>query len=165
MQVRDLVTFLFSPSGKIRRLQFFLGYFGIIFVAAILMEFIRIDSRSLLENALISSAVQNSPTQFNLNTSLSGIVAPLSLFVIFLLTGWAQICLMIKRLRDLKLTPWLVIFPYAAYLSTLSLYAIKYSSQGINQPIDISKFVCLLLILGFYLLLLFCPTRSVANQT
>jgi uncharacterized membrane protein YhaH (DUF805 family) len=90
-----LLSLLFSPKGKIDRLEFLGGYLFTIFVPAALLYW----------GGYLGSSMQH-PDGDDLLKLLEACIYLLSVFIFVFVT----IVLAIKRLRDMGLTAWLTIF-------------------------------------------------------
>jgi uncharacterized membrane protein YhaH (DUF805 family) len=114
-----MLKLLFSPIGAIHRLQFFYGFFGIflfLFICEIAISFI---IKAYFGHDIIAPTVKfmlhKTPHAIFSQANFEQQVAILSFMFIFAALLWSNFCLALKRIRDLNIPAWLIIFYYVYY--------------------------------------------------
>lgn len=156
-----MLELIFSPKGYIQRMQYFWGYVAlclVIFIFAILMIVIlsvfgkplgvNLDVMNVTMDAVLKAIKQGAP--FPPMKDPSAIAGYGCLITFVLLMLWCKACLMVKRLRDLAVTPWLAIIPFVAIIC---LYLPFIQNQMIIQALN-------LITIASFLLCLFWPSRT-----
>jgi len=156
---------LFSTSGAVKRKQLLIGLICV-FVFAWLSFFIWSFITVLLFKhwgvtgdimASIKEIEKNSPVNYSYILKYETIFTPIFFIIVLSVIGWCKLCLIIKRLRDLALTPWLILAPIAVYLTAFE-FGLQRDATA-QLPINTTGIICLAIIMVFYTALMFCPSR------
>lgn len=154
---------LFSPSGSIMRWRFFIGAYVALPTFSLSMLLLGYGLAFLLNGNVWLEYSEIEAVLFALKRdqvlSSQSFDLPTTVFCIFALTTyigtlWATLCLGIKRLRDLNMEPWLIIFPMLARAPVTLIMD--------NPIISAGRF---LIILGFEILFLFFKSRITKQNT
>jgi len=154
-----------SARGSIKRKQFLLGLvlvFAIMWLSFFAWSFFSIymfKHWGVTGDMVVSlkEIAKTAPEKYATIMRYETIFSPIYLGLTMLLVAWFKLCLIIKRLRDMALTPWFIILPALASIAMFenALIMLPHNNFSFN-PVNISALV---IIVVFFLILLVCPSR------
>lgn len=103
----NFLELLFSPYGAVKRMQFLIGMITVTVVTIGLLLIISFVTSKYLANLGLDVHHKRENVQAMLKYETT--YYPMLMIMVSVYAAWMKLCLTLKRLRDLALTPWLVL--------------------------------------------------------
>ena len=160
MQFKKVLKLLFLPTGATYRIPFFLGYVGIYLLTFICMMAYSLSTNYIFTHVLqLDENIDHDSAIALISTVVIGIFGPLTSIFLCLLLLWSHLCLIMKRLRDLQLSAWLVILPYLTSVSIWLIHVLQLMKPGKYDDLTISRNIALVVYIVFLIMLFLWPSR------
>ncbi len=164
-----MFNLVLSPYGSIRRMRFFVGHIEII-VLALLMSFAYMYIFPHIVSSFGIAPTDFAATFDAILKSLSSDLIPLpkwnktsgliyisgSIFILIIL--WSNICLIVKRIRDLDVSLWFALIPTGALTYICLIVMLTTHTLTDQTMLNLTEISGVLQIISF-LILLFYPSR------
>lgn len=165
MQFAEISTLLFTPKGAIKRLPFVLGIIGInmsVIASMLLLAFTPLFIMHLFgaQNLLAKGLNHNFSVSMTMSVFLFALVLTTLYVILYGTLLWSHLCLMLKRLRDLKLSVWYVILPYACTMISGSIHVSQILRPNTILQWDMTRVAAMLAGLMFVLILMLWPSQT-----